>query len=57
MHVDKPRAALVSVTLFALAATPTAAIVLIQGNPFQPPSDVRPAPILAAADPAQDAGR
>ena len=37
---------------------PTAAIVLIQGNPFQPPSDVRPAPILAAAaDTAQDAGR
>ena len=58
VHVDKPRAALVSVTLFALAATPTAAIVLIQGNPFQPPSDVRPAPILAAAaDTAQDAGR
>jgi hypothetical protein len=34
--------------LFALAAAPTAAIVLIQGNPFQQPTDVTPAPIKAA---------
>jgi len=31
--------------LFALAAAPTAAIVLIQGNPFQEPTAVTAAPI------------
>ncbi len=49
VHVENPRAACVSITLFALSAAPTAAIVLIQGNPFMPPSFVSPAPILAAA--------
>jgi hypothetical protein len=29
-------------------SAPTAAIVLIQGNPFQPPSAVSPAPIAEA---------
>ncbi|MFZ4535230.1 hypothetical protein [Propionivibrio sp.] len=48
VHVDRPRAAFVSIMLFALAAAPTAAIVLIQGNPFQQPTDVTPAPIKAA---------
>lgn len=48
VHVDKPRAAFVAIMLFALAAAPTAAIVLIQGNPFQQPSAVTPAPIKAA---------
>lgn len=48
VHVDKPRAAFVSILLFALAAAPTAAIVLIQGNPFQQPTDVTAAPIKAA---------
>ncbi|MFO7639695.1 MAG: hypothetical protein R6X17_00050 [Candidatus Competibacteraceae bacterium] len=48
VHVDRPRAALVAIVLFALAAAPTAAIVLIQGNPFQPPTAVTPAPIEAA---------
>jgi len=48
VHVEQPRAALVGVVLFALAAAPTAAIVLIQGNPFQQPSSVSPEPILAA---------
>lgn len=48
VHVDRPRAAFVSIILFALAAAPTAAIVLIQGNPFQQPSAVTPAPIEAA---------
>lgn len=48
VHVDRARAALVSVILFALAAAPTAAIVLVQGNPFQYPTDVTPAPIEAA---------
>lgn len=48
VHVDRPRAAIVSITLFALSAAPTAAIVLIQGNPFEPPSFVSAAPISAA---------
>lgn len=48
VHVDKPRAALVAIVLFALAAAPTAAIVLIQGNPFQQPTSVTPAPIIDA---------
>jgi hypothetical protein len=48
IHVDKPRAAFVAVMLFAMAAAPTAAIVLIQGNPFQQPTDVTAAPIRAA---------
>jgi hypothetical protein len=48
VHVDKPRAAMVAVILFALAAAPTAAIVLIQGNPFQQPTSVNPAPIIEA---------
>jgi hypothetical protein len=48
VHVDRPRAAFVAVALFALAAAPTAAIVLIQGNPFQHPTDVTPAPIMEA---------
>lgn len=48
VHVDRPRAAFVAIVLFALAAAPTAAIVLIQGNPFQPPTAVTPAPIEAA---------
>ena len=37
-----------SAILFALAAAPTAAIVLIQGNPFQQPTAVSAAPIAAA---------
>ncbi len=50
VHIDKPRAALVAILLFALAAAPTAAIVLVQGNPFQAPTSVSPAAILAAVD-------
>lgn len=49
VHVERPRAAFVAVLLFALAAAPTAAIVLVQGNPFQHPSAVTPAPIEAVA--------
>jgi len=48
VHAENPRAAFVAVMLFALAAAPTAAIVLVQGNPFQQPSFVSPAPIAAA---------
>jgi hypothetical protein len=48
VHLEQPRAALLAICLFALSAAPTAAIVLIQGNPFQRPSSVSPQPILAA---------
>ena len=49
VHVDRPRAAMVGVVLFALAAAPTAAIVLVQGNPFQQPTAVTAQPIAAVA--------
>lgn len=48
VHAEHPKAALVAILLFAFAAAPTAAIVLIQGNPFQEPSAVSFEPILAA---------
>ena len=48
VHVEQPRAALTAVMLFALASAPTAAIVLIQGNPFQQPTAVSPEPIAQA---------
>ncbi len=48
VHAENPKAALVAILLFALAAAPTAAIVLVQGNPFQEPSAVSYAPILNA---------
>jgi hypothetical protein len=39
-----------AVLLFATAAAPTAAIVLVHGNPFQQPMAVSAAPIAAIAD-------
>ena len=51
VHIENPRAAYVSIALFALSAAPTAAIVLVQGNPFLQPSFVSPAPIIAALSP------
>ena len=48
IHLRAPRTALLAMVLFALAAAPTAAIVLISGNPFQPPSTVSAAPLLLA---------
>jgi hypothetical protein len=51
VHSENARAAFVAIMLFALAAAPTAAIVLVQGNPFQQPSSVSPAPILLAVPP------
>ena len=51
VHADNARAALVGIVLFALAAAPTSAIVLIHGNPFQPPSAVSAAPIADALSP------
>ena len=50
VHVDLPRAQLLSVLLFATAAAPTAAIILIHGNPFQEPMAVRPEPIARLLD-------
>ena len=50
VHVEHPRAAMVAIILFALAAAPTAAIVLVQGNPFQEPTAVTADPILQAVD-------
>ena len=47
VHIDRPRAALVAMLLFALAAAPTAAIVLVQGNPFEQLAPVSAAPIVA----------
>jgi Protein of unknown function (DUF4239) len=51
IYADNPRAATIAMVLFGLAAAPTAAIVLIHGNPFQPPSAVSPAPIAEALSP------
>ncbi|MEI6560237.1 MAG: hypothetical protein WCO00_17705 [Rhodospirillaceae bacterium] len=45
VHVDQIKAELVAVLLFAFAATPTAVIVLVQGNPFQQPTDLLSTPI------------
>lgn len=47
VHVGNRRAALAAILLFSLAAAPTAAIVLVQGNPFQPPTTVSTAAIAA----------
>ena len=47
VHVGAPRAMRVAVALFALASAPTAVIVLVHGNPFQPPAAVSPAPLVA----------
>ncbi|MCA0423612.1 MAG: DUF4239 domain-containing protein [Proteobacteria bacterium] len=47
VHIGAPRAMRVAVALFALASAPTAVIVLIHGNPFQPPAAVSPKPLLA----------
>lgn len=46
VHVGSRRAMVASVAIFALASAPTAVIVLIHGNPFQPPAAVSPAPLL-----------
>ncbi len=45
VHIGAPRAMVVSVAIFALASAPTAVIVLIHGNPFQPPAAVSSAPL------------
>lgn len=45
VYQDQPKAELLAILIFAAAAAPTAAIVLIQGNPYLHPSAVSPAPI------------
>lgn len=45
VYVDTPKAELLAVLLFAIAAGPTAAIVLVQGNPYLEPSAVKPTPL------------
>ncbi|MEI8393610.1 MAG: DUF4239 domain-containing protein [Rhodospirillaceae bacterium] len=45
VHVDQVKAELIAVLIFASAATPTAVIVLIQGNPFQQPTALVSSPI------------
>ncbi|MCB2067716.1 MAG: DUF4239 domain-containing protein [Erythrobacter sp.] len=50
IHAGDPQAALVAMALFGLAAAPTAAIVLVHGNPFQPPYAVSPAKLIEALD-------
>lgn len=42
VHIGQPRAMAAAVWLFALASAPTAVILLIHGNPFQPPAAVTP---------------
>ena len=49
VHVHNAKAALAAILLFSLAAAPTAAIVLVQGNPFQQPTTVSPSAIRALA--------
>lgn len=49
IHVETPRAAFAAIVLFAAAAAPTAAIVLMQGNPFQQPTSVTAAALVELA--------
>lgn len=46
VYIDTPKAELLAVLLFAAAAGPTAAIVLVQGNPYLEPSAVKPTPLM-----------
>lgn len=48
VHAGDPATALIGMGLFGLASAPTATIVLIHGNPFQPPSAVSAARLAAA---------
>lgn len=51
VHLGAPKAGMLATVLFALAAAPSAAIVLVQGNPFQEPAAISAVPILAAIEP------
>ena len=48
VHVASPGAAIWGMVIFGLAAAPTAAMVLVHANPFQPPSAVKPTLIAEA---------
>lgn len=48
LHLEQPKTALAAMIFFAIAAGPEAAIVLIQGNPFQAPVAISSEPILQA---------
>ncbi|HYN37662.1 MAG TPA: hypothetical protein VES39_00255 [Rhodospirillales bacterium] len=56
VHIDQPRAEILAVLLFAAAAAPTAAIILVHGNPFQEPAAVTAAPIAAVLQMATSGG-
>jgi hypothetical protein len=56
VHIDQPKAEILAVVLFAAAAAPTAAIILVHGNPFQEPAAVTAAPIAAVLDMAVTGG-
>lgn len=45
VHIGNSRAMTAAVLIFALASGPTAVVVLIHGNPFQPPAAVMPVPL------------
>lgn len=51
VHIDQSRAEILAILIFASAATPTAMIILVHGNPFQEPAAVTPAPIAALVEP------
>lgn len=51
VHIEQSRAEILAILIFACAATPTAMIILVHGNPFQEPAAVTPAPIAALVEP------
>ncbi len=57
VHVDQAKAEVLAVVLFVVAATPTAVIVLVQGNPFQQPTALVPGPIQCVVKPADTCDR
>lgn len=50
VHLDRPKAGTLAILLFALAAAPSSAIVLVQGNPFQAPAAISAEPLLEAVE-------
>jgi len=45
VHLEAPRAEIFAVLLFAAAAAPSAGLVLVLGNPYQPPVSISAQPI------------
>ena len=56
VHVDRSRAEFLAVLLFAAASAPTAAIILVHGNPFQEPAAATSVPIAAILEPVSTSG-